>query len=389
MERDLRPASGLLGGRVVGIKANIATAGAPWSAGLAARRAVVARHDAHVTAALRKAGAGVLPGLNMDAAALGGATDNPDFGRTRNPLASGFSAGGSSGGSAAAIAAGIVDMALGTDTMGSVRIPASYCGVFGLKPSRGLVGRSGVVPLAESFDTVGPLTRQARDLWHILDALVGPDPGDPASRPVPVSWGPPPQDISGLRVGVPVPFEPVTCEPEILQAVQRTRAALVASGAHVETIEMPGWQPESLRRAAFLRTELEGAQAFAAELYAGTLPPPVARLLAYGRDADPAKHDAANARMAASREQVSQTLSGIDVLLMPTTPQRAFHTADAPPANQADFTVLANVTGLPALAMPVAVPGERPASVQFMAAHGQDPLLIALAERLEAPLWTG
>ena len=127
--------SGPLQGRLVGLKANIAVEGALWTAGLGHRKAVVADQDALITRRLRDSGASVLPGLNMDAAALGGATDNPDFGRTFNPHAPDCSAGGSSGGSAAAVASGLVEMALGTDTLGSVRIPASYCGVFGLKPT--------------------------------------------------------------------------------------------------------------------------------------------------------------------------------------------------------------------------------------------------------------
>jgi aspartyl-tRNA(Asn)/glutamyl-tRNA(Gln) amidotransferase subunit A len=94
----------------------------------------------------------------MDAAALGGVTENPTFGRTANPRAPDHSSGGSSGGSAAAVACGLMDAALGTDTLGSIRIPASWCGLFGLKPTFGLIGRSGIVPLSESLDVVGPIT---------------------------------------------------------------------------------------------------------------------------------------------------------------------------------------------------------------------------------------
>ena len=183
------PVQGPLSGRLVGLKANIAVKGARWSAGLPHRAEIVAEIDANVAHRLRLAGARLMPGLNMDAAALGGTGDNLDFGRTENPRAPAHSAGGSSGGAAAAVACGIVDLALGTDTMGSIRIPASYCGVFGLKPTSGLIGRSGIVPLAPSLDVVGPFTSHAVDIWPLLQAIACLDGEDADSRPTPAGWG--------------------------------------------------------------------------------------------------------------------------------------------------------------------------------------------------------
>ncbi|MFY0691728.1 MAG: amidase [Paracoccaceae bacterium] len=390
VERDRVCESGALEGRTVGLKANIAVKGARWSAGLAHRADLKAQADAALTGRLRACGARLLPGLNMDAAALGGASDNPTFGRTKNPRADAYSAGGSSGGSAAAVASGLVDLAIGTDTLGSIRIPASYCGVFGLKPTFGLVGRTGIVPLAPSLDTAGPLAAKAADLWPVLTALAGPDDADPGSRLPPEGWAmrTPVAEARSVRIGLPKQVDAVACDPEVLAALAHVQSVLAEAGAQIEIIDMPDWVPEKLRRNAFLLTEAEGAAVFAQELDAGgVLPEPVARLLAYGRGLSAAKLDAVQAELSAARAQLERSFQQVDLLLMPTTPQRAFHAGSAAPANQADFTALANVGGVPALAVPVRVQGAaRPSSVQLVGPNWSEPVLIGLAMLLERAL---
>lgn len=382
--------NGPLAGTVIGLKANISCAGALWSAGLAHRADIHAPVDAHVTARLRAAGAKVLPGLNMDAAALGGTTENPYFGATRNPRAPDFSAGGSSGGSGAAVAAGLVDVAIGTDTLGSIRIPASYCGVFGLKPTFGLVGRSGIVPLAPSLDCVGPLAASSRDLWPVVVSLAGFDPADPDSAPAPGGWdsSEPIPDMTGLRVGVPEQMNEVSCEAEVRAGFERTVAAVKGAGATVSNVSMPGWRPEALRRAAFLVTECEGAVVYARDLEAGDrLPPAVQSLLGYGRDVTAGKLVAALEEIRTARGQLARVFAELDLLLTPTTPQRAVRLNSSAPANQADFTSLANAAGLPALAVPVVLKGEAlPASVQLIGPHWSETMLVCAAMVLEDAL---
>jgi aspartyl-tRNA(Asn)/glutamyl-tRNA(Gln) amidotransferase subunit A len=155
----------------IAIKANIAVAGLPWTAGIAAYGDRVAAHDAACVAGLRDAGAVVLGLTNMDEGALGARGDNVFLGRCHNPHAPDFSPGGSSGGSAAAVAAGFCAAALGTDTIGSVRIPAACCGVFGHKPRQALIDRQGVVPLSPRFDHVGVLARSAQDSAAMLGLI--------------------------------------------------------------------------------------------------------------------------------------------------------------------------------------------------------------------------
>ncbi|EFL87552.1 amidase [Ahrensia sp. R2A130] len=379
--------NGPLSGLTVGMKANIAVAGHIHSAGMAHRSSIIAKNHASITMRLLEQGADLVPHLNMDEAALGGLTDNVHFGRTDNPRLPGYNAGGSSGGSAAAVAAGCVDAALGTDTLGSIRIPASWCGVAGLKPTHGLVGRTGIVPLALGLDVVGPMARTAEQLLPLLDCLAGFDRDDPDSLPLPDDWHTKEAKLS-MRIGVPVEIGGVDCEPETLTALTMVRKALMFCGHDVVAISVPGWSPPDLRRAAFLVLEAEGAVALAEDLARGdTFSPDVRKLLMYGHDVPAVKLTTAMMVLARARAGFARTFLDVDCLLMPTTPQRATLADTAAPANQADFTAPANIAGLPAIAVPVELPNaDRPASVQLMGPAWSDRWLIACAVKLEQAL---
>ena len=153
------------------IKSNIAVAGLAWTAGIGAYRQRIATSDAFVVERLRLAGATIVGSVNMEEAALGAVTDNPHFGRTHNPRRIGYTSGGSSGGSAAAVAAGLARVALGTDTMGSCRIPAACCGVVGFKPSFGRISVRGVEPLSRRLDHVGVLAATVKDVQTCFNVL--------------------------------------------------------------------------------------------------------------------------------------------------------------------------------------------------------------------------
>ena len=182
---DQRRQAGALEGLPVAVKDNIDVAGVRTTAGMGTRRdAPPASADSPSVAALRGAGAILVGKLNMHEAAMGADNDNPFFGACHNPHRHGYTPGGSSGGSGAAVAAGLCAAALGTDTMGSVRIPASYCGVVGLKPSWGAVSTRGTVALCRRLDHIGPLARSARDLRVLLDTIAGFDPDCAQSRAI-------------------------------------------------------------------------------------------------------------------------------------------------------------------------------------------------------------
>ncbi len=379
-------ASGVLSGLLVGVKDNISIAGQPLTAGMAARESCIAPKDANAVTRMRAAGALVLGGLNMDEAALGATTDNPGFGRTLNPLDPARSAGGSSGGSAAAVAAGLVDLALGSDTMGSVRIPAAYCGIWGLKPTRGRIGRSGVHPLAPGLDTVGLFARDCSGLELLLNVLTGPDPEDPASRPVPQMQGPRP--LSALRIGVPEFALRMPCDLAMTHAMARAQDALARLGARVVPVNMTGWDAPALEAATFLWTEAEGAKALADDQERPDgVSPALARMLDFGRRVSAAKLVDARARMDAGCASVDRAFAEVDLILTPTTPHTAFVFDQPVPAQQAVFTALANVAGIPAIAVPVTVPDQAlPGSVQLMGPHWSEPQLFAVAAAMSGAL---
>ncbi|HKK37721.1 MAG TPA: amidase family protein [Paracoccaceae bacterium] len=382
---DAAPGEGPLAGLTLGVKANLAVAGLPWTAGIEGWRGRIAEADAGAVARLRAGGAAVVATLAMEEGALGAVTDNPGFGRCLNPLGEGLTPGGSSGGSGAAVAAGIVDLALGTDTMGSVRIPAAYCGVAGLLPTAGLVGRGGLATLSPTLDRIGPLARDPALLWPAIRAMAGVDPEDPDAVPPPKGWAARPgRGLRGLRVGVPRQIAAVETEAAVRAGLERTVAALRDAGAEVREVDLAGWDPGRARRGGLLWTEAEGAVALAAlRATPGALSEGFAAMLDYGARAPAAKLTEAAARIRAAGAAALRGLREADVLLLATAPQRAFRFGAAIPANQADLTALANFAGLPALALPVALPEEAlPASVQLVGPAWSEARLTEWAEAL-------
>ncbi|MGL6278617.1 MAG: amidase [Gaiella sp.] len=233
---------GPLHGVPIGIKDVIDVAGAPTTAASKVLADNVARADAAVVERLRRAGAIVVGKLNTHEFAWGATTTSLAFGPARNPWDTTRICGGSSGGSGAAVAAGLVPCALGTDTAGSVRIPAALCGVTGLRPTTGRVPNRGVVPVSWSYDTVGPLARTAEDCALLLDVIAGPDPADGSTTRVvgepalPALAG----GVQRLRVGVVAHLlGEVPIDPRVASAVESAIDVLAGLGARVERVEAP------------------------------------------------------------------------------------------------------------------------------------------------------
>jgi AtzE family amidohydrolase len=347
--------------------------------------------DSPMVGRMVAAGAILMGALNMDEYAYGFTTENSHYGPTRNPHDPARIAGGSSGGSAAAVAAGLVPLSLGSDTNGSIRVPAGLCGVYGLKPTFGRLSRRGTKPFVHSLDHVGPLARTVRDLALIYDALQGYDPGDPAC----VNRGLQPVSIGleehkpNVRVGLLGGWFKAGASPEVIRAVES-----VASRLRARKTELPGAQ--AARAAAFCMTGAEG----------GALH--LANLRARPNDFDPATRDRliAGAMQPAAvlakahrvrrsfLEQALAVLGEFDILLAPATPFPASLIGQATTrlggeevsvrANLGLYTQPISFIGLPALTVPVNNKGLLPTGVQMIAAPWREDLLIQAAAWLEA-----
>jgi aspartyl-tRNA(Asn)/glutamyl-tRNA(Gln) amidotransferase subunit A len=232
---------GLLGGVPVGVKDVICTAGVRTTAGSRILEHFVPAYDATVVTRLKRAGAVIVGKLNCDEFAMGSSNENSAFGVTRNPWNGAHVPGGSSGGSGAAVAAREVAASLGTDTGGSIRLPAAFCGVVGLKPTYGRVSRFGVIAYASSLDQVGPFARDVGDAAAVLEAIAGHDPVDSTSSPRPVpSYGDAlGSGVRGMRLGLPKEYFVEGMQPEVVAAVRAAVSELERLGAVVEPVSLP------------------------------------------------------------------------------------------------------------------------------------------------------
>lgn len=231
---------GPLWGIPIAVKDVIDVAGTPTTAASRILADNVPDRDAHVVSALRAAGAILLGKLNLHEFAYGALTTSPHFGPARNPWSPERICGGSSGGNGAAVAAGLAAATLGTDTAGSIRIPACYCGATGLRPSTGRVSNRGVVPVAWSFDTVGPIAATAEDCALVLEAVAGHDPGDPGTvnAAVPAYGESLGGGVSGLRIGV-VTSLVERADPRIAAVVSQALEELRSLGAELVPVAPP------------------------------------------------------------------------------------------------------------------------------------------------------
>ena len=404
---------GLLVGVPVAIKDNIATLTLPTTCGSRILAGYVSPYEATVVRRLREAGAIPFGKTNMDEFGMGSSTEHSAYGPTRNPLAPDRVPGGSSGGSAAAVAAGIVALALGSETGGSVRQPAAFCGIVGVKPTYGRVSRFGLVAFASSLDQVGVFGATVDDAAHGLCVIAGHDRLDSTSADVPVPDYREARTMSvkGMVIGKPKEYFPASLDPRIRARCDAALDRMRALGAEVRDVSLPNTAmaipvyyivapaEASSNLARFdgvrygLRIDGEGlrgmyeatrSQGFGAEvtrrILLGTYVLSAGYYDAYYRKAQQVR-----TLIAADFSRVFA--SGVDVLFTPTAPTTAFPLgaiSDPYEMYMSDiFTAPANLAGVPAMSQPIGHIDGLPVGGQFMATHFDELRMFAAAYALE------
>jgi aspartyl-tRNA(Asn)/glutamyl-tRNA(Gln) amidotransferase subunit A len=416
---DARLASGAprsaLDGLPVALKDNLAAAGEPCGCGSRILEGYVSPFDATAVARLRAAGAIVVGRTNMDEFAMGSSTEHSAHGPTRNPWDPARAPGGSSGGSAAAVAAGIVPLAFGSDTGGSIRQPAAFTGVVGMKPSYGRVSRFGLVAFASSLDQVGPFARTAADCALALDVVSGHDPRDSTSLPEPPTRSHAALDgrVAGLVLGLPREYLAADgADPAVLRAVEDAARELEKAGATLREVSLPHTRyavatyyliatAEASSNLARFDGVRYGRRAAGArnltDLYERSrsegFGPEVKRRILLGTYVLSAGYFDAYYRKAQQvrtllRRDFAAAFEGCDALLTPTTPEVAFRlgerTADPLRMYLSDvYTVSANLAGLPAVSLPCGAAHGLPVGLQLLGRAGDDATPLRLADAFQ------
>ncbi len=388
---------GPLHGIPIALKDLFYTAGVRTTAGSPLFQDFVPWSDAAAVERLREAGAVSIGKTNLHELAFGITSQNPHYGSVVNPVDPARLAGGSSGGSAAAVAAGIVPLTLGTDTGGSIRIPASFCGLVGLKPTYGRVSRRGVLPLAFSLDHVGPIASCVEDCALAMNAIARPDAADENSAKMPALDFELPAlpDLKGVRVGVPRNFFFDRLDSEVASHVKNGIAAMGRSGGVIVEISTPDIAEANLAASvvqlgefAALHVNHTDHKRFGSDVWS---------LLQQGRAI--AAHEYVNAQRLRTlfRRAMDKIWREIDVLVTPTTP------ISAPLANVDEVTINGeketvrmastrlvrafNYFGEPALSMPCGKTEEGlPVGLQLIGAPFTEPRLLQIAKTLEGIL---
>ncbi len=347
--------------------------------------------DATLVRRLNMAGAVLVGALNMGEYAYDFTGENRHYGPSRNPHDPSRMSGGSSGGSGTATAAGMVAIALGSDTNGSIRVPSSFCGLFGLKPTFGRLSRAGTFPFCASLDHVGPLARSAGDLARAYDAMQGDDPTDPAgARRAPEPVAPAlAEGIDGLRVAVAGGYFATLAGDDALAAVAHAAEALGAA----RTVEIAG--ADDARSAAYVITAVEAAALHRARLASQPMEfdPDVRDRLFAGALAPAQWYLAAQRFRSRFQREMRALFEEVDLVIAPATPctapaasQKSFRAGgrEMPVrANLGIFTQPISFVGLPVVAAPIAGVAPMPIGVQLVAAPWREDLALRAAAHLE------
>ena len=417
-QRERQPDSdGPLSGMTVAVKDNISTAGMRTTCGSRMLAEYEPPYDATVVERILAAGGTIVGKTNMDEFGMGSTTETSAFGQTQNPHAPDRVAGGSSGGSAAAVATGTADVALGSDTGGSIRNPAAFCGVVGIKPTYGRVSRYGLIAYAHSLEQIGPLGRTVEDAALLLDVISGPDPRDATCGQQPET----PsfvdsleRDISDLTIGIPASLVN-GCDTPVIEGFDRLRAILESECASVVELELASLEHAvaayyvlAMSEASSNLSRFDGVRyghrsdangnwndAFAATRGEGFGEEVIRRILLGTFALSAGYHDKYYERAQRARAWITtefrEAFEEVDVLVSPTMPVLPFGVGEAmhDPLRMyvADAnTVPINLANLPAINLPIGSIDDLPVGAQLVGPQWSESLLLGTAQAIERAL---
>jgi aspartyl-tRNA(Asn)/glutamyl-tRNA(Gln) amidotransferase subunit A len=411
-EFDRKPWQGLLAGVPIAIKECISTQGIETTCSSRILRGYVPPYDAHVVERLNAEGAIVMGKTNMDEFAMGTSTETSCFGPTRNPWDLDTVPGGSSGGSAAAVAGGEAPCALGSDTGGSVRCPASFCGIVGLKPTYGLVSRYGLIAYANSLEQIGPLTNTVEDTALLMEIIAGHDWRDTTSADKGSYLQELKAGVKGLKIGIPKEYFGEGVDKKVEKAVWDAISTLESLGAAWKEISLPHTRyalaayyviamseaSSNLARFDGLRYGLRKEEdqdwhTTYSEIRAEGFGPEVKRRILLGTYALSAGYYGRYYLKALKvrtliKEDFLRAFTDVDLIAGPTMPIPAFRIGerinDPLSLYLADvFTVPINLAGVPAVSLPCGFAGNLPIGLQLIGRHFQEDLLLRAANAFE------
>ena len=411
---DLEPYDrGPLAGVMVALKDNICTKGLPTTCGSSMLKGYRSPYEATVVKKLRRAGGLIAGKTNLDEFGMGSSTENSAFGPTLNPVDRSLVPGGSSGGSAAAVAAGYVRIALGSDTGGSVRQPAAFCGVVGIKPTYGRVSRYGLIAFASSLDQIGTIGATVLEASLLLEIVSGHDARDSTSaqKPVPSYKDAVVEGVEGMVIGIPTEYFPEQLDPSVRALLDEACERLIDAGAEVRPVSLPHTEfaipcyyvlataEASSNLARYdgvrfgVRVPAEGLE----RMYEGTrgnFGTEVKRRIMLGTYVlssgyYDAYYGTAQRTRASIAHDFKTAFSEVDVLFTPTSPTPAFplgeRVLDPVAMYLSDvFTVTANLAGIPGLSVPIGTVGGLPLGAQLLGPWWGENRIIAAAGALEA-----
>ena len=374
-DERLKPLSEI-DGTLIAVKSNIQVKGFPFTGGIEEYKYINSDYNDPLIDLIKTNG-GIIIGLtNMDEAAFGGDTSTSFYGTCKNPLNTNCSVGGSSGGSAAAISSGLVNYAIGTDTMGSVRIPASYCGITSFKPSSTLNNNNFIKKLSNTYDTIGYMGKKMININNLVQCI---------NQKIEIKK----VDINFLKnrnFVVPNQIFESDINDDVLQNFKSIISKLIKNNINIKHKDLNYWEPNNHRKALLKIVEYEGSKNLKKLLdnNQSKISDSLRKNLIYGKNLNDniikdIKNDLENLK-----QNINIFFENNDLIIMPTTPQTTFNRMLEIPYNQANFTSLANIADLPAITLPIIQKeSKKPFSLQIMSSNKNDQNLLKISSYLE------